>query len=334
MAYHQQQHQMLMQQQQQQQQQQHYKALPFAPYQQLPPPPMYYHNHQAYQPNQRPPYNPGPWQQQQQQQQLQQAWPPQNHFAAHGGAPHHNAVAPVPPPPSYTCHACGGRGHWITDCKRPPKQAAPTAAASKEQDAPAVQTTSSTAQQQQPPLAAAAAAAATKADAQAEPPAAPAEEGAWFCEPCEKDFASEAQRAAHLATHEACTHEGCTFSGTRKHSSCKCSGHLVIQLLKASVKWQQLIAVVVAHHHAKHGKFAGSGFKNINVEGQKFRVLLGTSPEEVAQWRAERRRCWPSKQNVERKEETGGRDKVALHALSGTVYTALSKCCVLHEYVC
>jgi hypothetical protein len=41
------------------------------------------------------------------------------------------------------------------------------------------------------------------------------------------------------------------------------------------------LQVVVAHHHAKHGKFAGSGFKNINVEGQKFRVLLGTSPEEV-----------------------------------------------------
>jgi Nuclear fragile X mental retardation-interacting protein 1 (NUFIP1) len=28
--------------------------------------------------------------------------------------------------------------------------------------------------------------------------------------------------------------------------------------------------------------------------------------QQVAQWRAERRRCWPSKQNVERKEETGG----------------------------
>ncbi len=40
--------------------------------------------------------------------------------------------------------------------------------------------------------------------------------------------------------------------------------------------------------------------KLIDVEGTKFRVLLGTSPEEVAIWRAERRKRWPTEANIAR----------------------------------
>lgn len=38
----------------------------------------------------------------------------------------------------------------------------------------------------------------------------------------------------------------------------------------------------------------------IDVEGQKFRVLLGTCPEEVEQWRAARKKLWPTKANIAR----------------------------------
>lgn len=38
----------------------------------------------------------------------------------------------------------------------------------------------------------------------------------------------------------------------------------------------------------------------IDVEGSKFRVLLGTSPEEVEVWRAERRKRWPTDANKAR----------------------------------
>ncbi|CAN0387595.1 unnamed protein product, partial [Phaeothamnion confervicola] len=82
---------------------------------------------------------------------------------------------------------------------------------------------------------------------------------------------------AHAASHEPCRVPGCGFAASRK--------------------------VVSAHYHARHGKFAGSGFKMIDVEGQKFQVLLGTSPDEVAQWREERRRRWPTPENVQRRAE-------------------------------
>jgi hypothetical protein len=48
--------------------------------------------------------------------------------------------------------------------------------------------------------------------------------------------------------------------------------------------------------------FSGSGYKEIDVEGQKFRVLLGTSPDEVEQWRAERRKRFPTKDNTEKRK--------------------------------
>lgn len=40
--------------------------------------------------------------------------------------------------------------------------------------------------------------------------------------------------------------------------------------------------------------------QTIDVEGTKFRVLLGTSPEEVEIWRAERRKRWPTDANKAR----------------------------------
>ena len=45
--------------------------------------------------------------------------------------------------------------------------------------------------------------------------------------------------------------------------------------------------------------YAGAGYKMIEVEGAAFRVLLGTDPQQVAEWRAERRKRWPSRANLE-----------------------------------
>lgn len=56
-----------------------------------------------------------------------------------------------------------------------------------------------------------------------------------FCEPCEKEFASEAAHKAHLLSHVPCPEVGCNFSASRK--------------------------VISAHHSATHGRFSGSGFQ-------------------------------------------------------------------------
>ncbi|KAJ1403080.1 hypothetical protein B484DRAFT_405212 [Ochromonadaceae sp. CCMP2298] len=109
----------------------------------------------------------------------------------------------------------------------------------------------------------------------------------WFCEPCDKEFSAVTAFDAHVATHEACPHPGCPFSATKK--------------------------AVSAHFHGAHGLYAGTGFKTIDVEGQRFRVLLGTSPEEVSQWRADRKRKFPTAESEQSKsqqlqelEEAGG----------------------------
>ena len=108
------------------------------------------------------------------------------------------------------------------------------------------------------------------------------EKGAYhsYCEACEKDFASPAAWEAHLAAHEQCSHPGCEFSATKK--------------------------VLSAHWQLVHGQFSGTGLKDIEVEveGQKkkFKVLVGTSPEEVEQWREERRKRFPSAANKQAKQ--------------------------------
>lgn len=99
----------------------------------------------------------------------------------------------------------------------------------------------------------------------------------YYCEPCDKELPTRTALETHNATHENCSHAGCKFNATKR--------------------------VVAAHFHASHGQFSGSGYKIIDVEGQKFRVLMGTSPEEVELWRQERRSRFPSRENVERKQK-------------------------------
>jgi hypothetical protein len=97
-----------------------------------------------------------------------------------------------------------------------------------------------------------------------------------YCEPCDKEMPLSAYNA-HIASHEKCHHPNCTFSATKK--------------------------VVSAHYHSVHGAYSGSGYKTIIVENQPFRVLLGCAPEEIEQWRAERRKRYPSIANITAKED-------------------------------
>jgi hypothetical protein len=115
------------------------------------------------------------------------------------------------------------------------------------------------------------------------------ETGLWYCEPCDKEFTVLAAFDAHKATHETCSHPGCAFNATKK--------------------------VVIAHFHGSHGQFSGSGYKMIDVEGQKFRVLLGQSPEEIAEWRAARRKKFPTAELEEAKK----REMADLVAAGGVV---------------
>jgi hypothetical protein len=59
---------------------------------------------------------------------------------------------------------------------------------------------------------------------------------------------------------------------------------------------------VSAHFLGAHGLYSGSGFTTIDVEGQKFEVLIGTSPDEVQQWRADRRKKFPTSATVMAKQ--------------------------------
>lgn len=96
------------------------------------------------------------------------------------------------------------------------------------------------------------------------------------CSACNKDLPNQAAYKAHCETHVPCDHPGCTFTASRK--------------------------VISAHYQSTHGEYSGSGYKEIDVEGQSFRVLCGTSPEEVAQWREERRNKFPTKAQIQVKQ--------------------------------
>lgn len=75
------------------------------------------------------------------------------------------------------------------------------------------------------------------------------------------------QLEAHLKTHVPCAVEDCSFAASKR--------------------------VVGAHFQIAHGAYSGQGLKEIDVEGQKFMVLVGNSTEDIEKWRAERRKKWP-----------------------------------------
>lgn len=106
----------------------------------------------------------------------------------------------------------------------------------------------------------------------------------WKCAPCDLVLESEQALERHTASHITCRE--CAFQAAPK--------------------------VVKAHHQARHGKFAGSGFKSVTVaipgcQVQRFRICVGNRPEDIAEWIAERKRRFPrQKKTAEDKEEKSG----------------------------
>ena len=62
-------------------------------------------------------------------------------------------------------------------------------------------------------------------------------------------------------------------------------------------------------------QYAGSGFTNVEVEGARFNILLGTDPEDVKRWREQRRARWPSRARLARDAEAAA-PKTGLAALA------------------
>ena len=54
---------------------------------------------------------------------------------------------------------------------------------------------------------------------------------------------------------------------------------------------------------AMDAQYAGSGFTNVEVEGARFNILLGTDPEDVKRWREQRKARWPSRARLARDAE-------------------------------
>jgi len=84
-----------------------------------------------------------------------------------------------------------------------------------------------------------------------------------YCEACDREFTSQTDFAAHVAAHVPCPVRGCNFQGARR----------VVN-----------IHVEEAHSSSKKG-------------------VVSDTPEDIARWIAERKKNFPSRANIERKEK-------------------------------
>ncbi|KAI9024065.1 hypothetical protein DFJ74DRAFT_705793 [Hyaloraphidium curvatum] len=96
-------------------------------------------------------------------------------------------------------------------------------------------------------------------------PAAPRPPSATRCAPCDRDFATPAQLAAHVATHAKCS--ACDFRAAKK--------------------------VVSLHEEEVHGVVDTGGVVVGRIE----------TPEEIARWIEERKKNYPTEENLRRKAE-------------------------------
>ncbi|RMX43036.1 hypothetical protein pdam_00001827 [Pocillopora damicornis] len=93
----------------------------------------------------------------------------------------------------------------------------------------------------------------------------------FSCDACQKDFSSKETLTAHLGSHIQCSYEGCKFKAGRK--------------------------VVKLHWIQTH-------------ETGRMRIKLD-SPEEIAKWREERKRKYPTLANVQKKMEEDAKRKAS-----------------------
>ncbi|KAL9965591.1 hypothetical protein ACROYT_G029412 [Oculina patagonica] len=97
----------------------------------------------------------------------------------------------------------------------------------------------------------------------------------YSCDACQRDFNSKETLNAHLTSHVQCNYEGCTFKAGKK--------------------------VLKLHWIQTH-------------ETGRMRIKLDT-PEEIAKWKEERKRKYPTLANVERKMAEDAKRKESGHVL-------------------
>lgn len=106
------------------------------------------------------------------------------------------------------------------------------------------------------------------------------------CVPCEKNFPNESQYKAHLEQHVTCPQ--CSFAAAKK--------------------------VVTKHIQTDHAVYvkndagiaASSTDKQYDADHETVQSLrIMESPEEIAKWIEERKKRWPTEDNIKRRSETG-----------------------------
>uniref|UniRef100_A0AAR5PF25 C2H2-type domain-containing protein n=1 Tax=Dendroctonus ponderosae TaxID=77166 RepID=A0AAR5PF25_DENPD len=91
------------------------------------------------------------------------------------------------------------------------------------------------------------------------------EEGSYACDTCERDFYSKYQFDKHMSEHRTCNLEGCTFTAHEK--------------------------IIEKHIRMQHSTGIFEKIKKLN------------NPEDIAKWIEERKKNYPSKENVEKRYE-------------------------------
>jgi len=102
----------------------------------------------------------------------------------------------------------------------------------------------------------------------------------YTCQVCQNlEFHTQQAWQEHVSSHVQCSH--CSFTASKK--------------------------ITHAHFLSAHGKFSSGGFQQVavNIPGFKpqfFQVCVGNDPEEIKKWIDERRKNYPTRVNIMRKQ--------------------------------
>lgn len=103
----------------------------------------------------------------------------------------------------------------------------------------------------------------------------------YSCEACSISFPSSSALQAHTNSHIKC--KKCSFTGSRK--------------------------VVSGHYKSKHGEYVGRGLKSVSIQfpgsrqTQRFKICVGDHPDDINAWIAERKKRFPTRKNILKKQE-------------------------------
>ena len=124
-----------------------------------------------------------------------------------------------------------------------------------------------------------------------------AREGAWSCVPCDRGFDTAADAALHIAQHETCAVPACSFSA--------CARALAAHMSSA--------------HRTSAPPVIPPDLLELIPASVRSRVAaVGDSPDDIARWRAERRRHFPTDANIaEKRERESARDSRGELPLAG-----------------